>query len=159
MKRIDTVKQYNDYVGAETLFPLISVIDFNEICPIPYFKTYMGVCAVFLKDVRSGDMLYWLPKLRLKRRHAGFCGSGAGVRCRQQVRGDKTFRLCLSFSSRFEKRYAACQRDKRVQFFSYQVNEALHLWKKERKTIVFCLEKIAEEIQQNIVRHSKTLIM
>jgi len=44
-------------------------------------------------------------------------------------------------------------------FFSYEVNEALHLSKKERKTIVDCLEKIASEIEQNIDQHSKTLIV
>ena len=44
-------------------------------------------------------------------------------------------------------------------FFSYEVNEALHLSKKERKTIVECLLKIAGEIEQNMDKHSKTLIV
>jgi AraC-like DNA-binding protein len=48
---------------------------------------------------------------------------------------------------------------KDYSFFSYEVNEALHLSKKERSTIVDCLEKIAFEIEQNIDKHSKTLIV
>ncbi|WP_370576761.1 helix-turn-helix domain-containing protein [Pedobacter sp. N36a] len=44
-------------------------------------------------------------------------------------------------------------------FFSYEVNEALHLSKKERKTIFDCLEKIAAETDQNIDKHSKRLIV
>lgn len=36
---------------------------------------------------------------------------------------------------------------------------ALHLSKKERRTIIECLEKISLEIGQNIDRHSKTLIV
>ncbi|MEI7488212.1 MAG: hypothetical protein WCJ72_12525 [Chryseobacterium sp.] len=48
---------------------------------------------------------------------------------------------------------------KEYNFFSYEVSEALHLSKKERKTIVECLEKISEEIDLNIDKHSKTLIV
>ena len=48
---------------------------------------------------------------------------------------------------------------KDYSFFSYDVHEALHLSKKERKTIIDSLEKIAEEIEQNIDKHSKTLIV
>ena len=48
---------------------------------------------------------------------------------------------------------------KDYSFFSYEVNEALHLSEKERKTIVGCLEKIAAEIEHNIDKHSKKLIV
>ena len=48
---------------------------------------------------------------------------------------------------------------KEYSFFSYEVNEALHLSKKERATINDCLEKIAAEIDLNIDKHSKTLIV
>ncbi|OIQ65301.1 transposon Tn10 TetD protein [mine drainage metagenome] len=48
---------------------------------------------------------------------------------------------------------------KDYSFFYYEVNEALHLSKKEKNTIVDSLRKIAEEIEQNIDKHSKTLIV
>jgi len=48
---------------------------------------------------------------------------------------------------------------KDYSFFSYEVNEALHLSKKERATINDCLEKIDAEIDLNIDKHSKTLIV
>jgi len=44
-------------------------------------------------------------------------------------------------------------------FFSYEVEEALHLSKKERRTIIDCFNKINDEIDQNIDKHSKTLIV
>ncbi|SDH35355.1 helix-turn-helix domain-containing protein [Chitinophaga filiformis] len=44
-------------------------------------------------------------------------------------------------------------------FFSYEVREALHISKKERKVIVECLKKISSEIEQSIDKHSKTLIV
>lgn len=37
VERIDTVKQYNDSVGAETRHPLVSVVNFDEIPTCQYF--------------------------------------------------------------------------------------------------------------------------
>jgi AraC-like DNA-binding protein len=43
-------------------------------------------------------------------------------------------------------------------FFSYDVNEALHLSEKEKQIVIDCLYKIDYEIKQAIDKHSKILI-
>ena len=43
-------------------------------------------------------------------------------------------------------------------FFSYEVNEALHLSERERTTFINCLMKIQEELKHFIDRLSKCLI-
>jgi AraC-like DNA-binding protein len=43
-------------------------------------------------------------------------------------------------------------------FFSYEMNEALHLSEKEKQTLRDCIEKIENELIQNIDVHSQTLI-
>lgn len=58
VERIDTVKQYNDTVGADTLHPLVSIVNFDEIPTYQYFRRYMGIYAVFLKNIKCGDMRY-----------------------------------------------------------------------------------------------------
>jgi len=45
VKRIDTVGQYNAYVGVDTLHPLVSVVNFNEVPTIQHFRHYMGIYA------------------------------------------------------------------------------------------------------------------
>lgn len=47
---------------------------------------------------------------------------------------------------------------KEYTFFSYEVNEALHLSERERATFIDCLTKIQEELQHSIDRLSKRLI-
>ena len=44
-------------------------------------------------------------------------------------------------------------------FFSYEMNEALHLSDKEKQTLKDCIEKIETELIQNIDKHSQTLIV
>ena len=44
-------------------------------------------------------------------------------------------------------------------FFSYQVNEALHISERERQIVLDCLAKITAELQQSIDQHSKRLIV
>ena len=43
-------------------------------------------------------------------------------------------------------------------FFSYEVNEALHLSEEERQTIIDCLNKIQAELEHAIDKHSRRLI-
>ena len=43
-------------------------------------------------------------------------------------------------------------------YFSYYANEALHLSGQERKTVIECMERIKEELQYPIDKHSKSLI-
>jgi len=44
-------------------------------------------------------------------------------------------------------------------FFSYAINEALHLSKKELKQVLNMFETIEEELQQNLDKHTKTLVI
>lgn len=48
---------------------------------------------------------------------------------------------------------------KDYSFFSYEVNEALHLSEQERGVIIDCLNNISEELNRGIDKHSKMLIV
>ncbi len=48
---------------------------------------------------------------------------------------------------------------KDYNFFSYDVNEALHLSGKERQLVLECFKKIQYELEHAIDKHSKTLIV
>ena len=47
---------------------------------------------------------------------------------------------------------------KEYTFFSYEVNEALHLSDKEKQTLLDCVNKLATELTENIDHHTQTLI-
>ncbi len=56
--KINTVTEYNNMVGQETLHPLISVIDFSKVKPFCFTKTQINLYAIFLKDIKCGDITY-----------------------------------------------------------------------------------------------------
>ena len=69
IKRIDTVQQYNDYFGMETLHPLVTVIDAREANPVHFCPKLYNLYAILMKDPDCGT---------LSARHDAFSRSGAG---------------------------------------------------------------------------------
>lgn len=157
--KIDTVGQYNNYVGVDTLHPLVNVINFDEVTAIHHFKRYMGLYAIFLKDVKCGDITYGCQPYDYEDGTLVFVAPGQVYGVDSKGGAVKPSGYALVFHTDLIAGTHLAKTIKDYTFFSYEVNEALHLSKKERKTIVDCLEKISSEIGQNIDKHSKKLIV
>lgn len=159
VKRIDTVRHYNEYVGVDTLHPLISVVDFNEVPTIIHYRHYMGVYAIFLKNIKCGNIIYGCQTYDYEDGTLVFVSPG-------QVYGIDSNGIevvpsgyGLVFHPDLLKNTHLGQVIREYSFFSYDVSEALHLSKKEKEMIIDLLRKIASEIEQNIDKHSKTLVV
>lgn len=159
IKRIDRVQDYNEYIGVDTLHPLVSVIKFNEIPTVISYKMYLGIYAVFLKNIKCGNITYGCQPYDYEDGTLVFVSPGQVYGIDSKGVSVKPSGYALVFHPDLIKGTSLGKNIKEYSFFSYETNEALHLSKKERKTIVDCLEKIAEEIEQNIDKHSKTLIV
>lgn len=157
--KIDTVKQYNEYAGVDTLHPLVSVVNFNEIPTIQHFRRYLGVFAIFLKNIKCGDMMYGCQPYDYDDGTLVFISPGQIYGIDSKGVATKPSGYALVFHPDLLKGTSLDKNIKDYSFFNYEVKEALHLSKKERQTIIDCLTKIEEEIQQNIDKHSKTLIV
>lgn len=159
IQRIDTVKQYNDAMGVDTLHPLVSVVDFDTMPTYQYFKRYMGVYAIFLKYIKCGDMKYGNQPYDYEDGTLVFISPGQvyGIDSKGEI--IKPQGKALVFHPNLISDTDLGRKIKNYSFFSYEVNEALHLSKKERAIVNDCFDKIAYEIDLNIDIHSKTLIV
>lgn len=159
IQRIDTVKQYNDAMGVDTLHPLVSVVDFDTMPTYQYFKRYMGVYAIFLKYIKCGDMKYGNQPYDYEDGTLVFISPGQvyGIDSKGEI--IKPQGKALVFHPDLISDTDLGRKIKNYSFFSYEVNEALHLSKKERAIVNDCFDKIAYEIDLNIDIHSKTLIV
>jgi len=158
VERFDTVKQYNEHVSADTLHPLVSVVKFNEIPTVMNMRAHFGVYAIFLKDIKCGDMTYGCQPYDYEDGTLVFISPGQVYGVDSGGKEIIPTGYGLIFHPDFIKNTTLGRSIRDYSFFSYEVNEALHLSKKERNTIVDVLKKISEEIEQNIDKHSRTLI-
>ena len=55
---IETITEYNDLLGVETLHPLVSVIDLAKARPMHHMRHTFSFYAVFLKDEKNCDLIY-----------------------------------------------------------------------------------------------------
>ncbi len=156
--KIDTVHQYNELLGVETLHPLVSVIDMSKASPMRHGKYLFGFYAVFLKEVKCGDLIYG-------RRYYDYQEGTLVCLAPGQVIGrddnGEEFQpkgWALIFHPDLMRGTALGKNIKHYTFFSYEVNEALHLSERERTIVVDCFERIHHELEHAVDRHSKTLI-
>ncbi len=157
--KIDTVGQYNNYVGVDTLHPLVNLINFDEVPAIQHFKRYMGIYAIFLKDVKCGDITYSCQPYDYEDGTLIFVAPGQVYGIDSKGVAVKPSGYALVFHPDLIVGTHLAKTIKDYTFFSYEVSEALHLSKTERKTIVDCLDNIASEIGHSIDKHSKKLIV
>lgn len=158
MKRFDSVKQYNENESVDTLHPLVSVVKFNELPKLIKLKAYFGIYAIFLKLVKCGSMTYGCQPYDYDDGTLVFVAPGQvySVDSGDELISSKGY--ALVFHPDFIKGTSLGKSIKDFSFFSYESNEALHLSKKERASILELVKKIDEEIHQNIDNHTKRVI-
>lgn len=156
--RIDSVDDYNRLVGAETLHPLVSVVDFSTLAPMYNKRCLYNIYAVFLKDIRCGDIIYGRQHYDYQEGTVVCVAPGQiiGFEDDGQKRQPKGWGLV--FHPDFIRGTALGRNIRDYSFFSYEANEALHLSEAERAIVTDCLQRIRGEVAHPVDRHSRRLI-
>lgn len=156
--KLDTVDEYNQFFGLETLHPLVSVINLSEATRFPtHFTMNYGVYALFLKNIKCGDIRYGRQVYDYQEGTVTSFAPGQVVETEMQ-QGVKPSAHGLLFHPDLIKGTSLGQDIKHYSFFSYASAEALHLSEEEKGIFMDCLEKIKMELQHPIDKHSKRLI-
>lgn len=159
MRRFETINDYNVFNNNETLHPLVSVVDLSKAAPRQGSRMYFGFYTVFLKDVKCGDLVYGRHTYDYQEGTLVFLAPGqvAGVNSNGEVYQPKGY--ALVFHPDLIHGTSLGKHIQDYTFFSYQSAEALHVSERERKIVLDCFSKIRYELEQNIDRHSKKLIV
>jgi AraC-like DNA-binding protein len=157
--KIDTVQKYNDLFGLETLNPLVTVVDFSTMPPITGVRAAYSLYCVFLKEVKCGDMTYGRQKYDYQEGTVVTTAPGQvyGFVTKEKHIVPKGWGLI--FHPDLIRGTSLGQNILNYHFFSYEVNEALHLSEKERAIVIDCMKKIQGELNHDIDKHSKKLIV
>ena len=157
--RINTVAEYNKQVGVETLHPLVSVVDFEKVEPFCFFKAQLGVYTIFLKDSKCGNMTYGCSTYDYEDGTLIFLAPGQVYGIEDKTEKRRGIGKALIFHPDLIHGTSLGKNMKDYSFFSYEVNEALHLSTRERVIIDDCLDKISFELEHAIDKHSRILIV
>ena len=157
--KIESVDQYNKMRGVETLHPLITVIDLARAKAMPAQTFNFGLYAIYLKELECGALKYGRNNYDYQEGTLVFIGPGQVLGVQPKVKTFEPRGWALLFDPELIRGIPLGRHIQDYSFFSYDVNEALHLSEKERQLVLDYLLKIQYELTQAIDKHSKTLIV
>ena len=158
---LDSVDQYNSLYGLETLNPLVSVIDLNKATrQMDYVHWNYGVYALYLKLEKACDIKYGRRSYDYQEGTVVCMAPGQviGIDNRKKT-PQRTKSIGVLFHPDLIRGTSLGQNIKNYSFFSYEVNEALHLSEQEKEIVTDCIHKIQIELEHAIDKHSKQLIV
>lgn len=156
--KLDSVTQYNHLRGVKTLHPLVTMLDLSKAVPMPAQTFHFGLYAIYLKELECGELSYGRSKYDYQEGTLVFIAPGQVLGIQPKVKTFQPKGWALLFDPELIRGTSLGRMIKEYSFFSYDVNEALHISDNERKIIVDCFKKIQIELESGIDKHSRTLI-
>ena len=156
--KVNSVEQYNNLFGLETLHPLVSIVEFSSPEEIKHYCINFGIYALFLKETKGCIINYGKTKYDYDDQTVVSFAPGQTVGF-EPIEGTPPKSIGLLFHPDFLLHTPLAQKIKRYTFFLYEAHEALHLSAEERLVIYDCLMRIRTELQHPIDRFFKDLVI
>lgn len=155
---ISNIHDYNEFLGLETLNPLVTFIDFREVKVLKHKRKYYGFYGIYLKEKIHGKLTYGRSQYDYQEGTLVFVAPGqvAGIDDGGETLNPEGY--ALLFHPDLLRGTSLARKMKEYTFFSYEVNEALHMSERERQTIFNCFVEIQEELHHIIDKHSRGII-
>ena len=157
---LDSVDLYNKLYGLETLNPLVSVIDLNKATSIvDLIRFNYGVYALYLKLEKACDIKYGRQTYDYQEGTIVCFAPGQTAETNPTTYKVQVNAHGILFHPDLLRGTSLGKSIKKYTFFSYEVNEALHLSEEERSIVMDCLKIIRMELEHGVDKHSKTLLV
>jgi AraC-like DNA-binding protein len=156
--KINSVDAYNKLRGVTTRHPLVSVFNLSGKNPMPAATFNFGLYVIFLKELNCGELRYGRSLYDYQEGTLVFVAPGQVLGVQPNAAAADPKGWALLFHPDLLTGTALGKHIHDYSFFSYDVNEALHLSERERQIVLDCFAKIQVELEQSIDKHSKTLI-
>ena len=157
---LDSVDLYNKLYGLETLNPLVSVIDLNKATSsVDLIRFNYGIYALYLKLEKACDIKYGRQTYDYQEGTIVCFAPGQTAETNPTTDKVQVNAHGILFHPDLLRGTSLGKSIKKYTFFSYEVNEALHLSEEERSIVMDCLKIIRMDLEHGVDKHSKTLLV
>ena len=155
----NTVQEFNDHLGFETLHPLVSVVRSDKPRKIEESIYHYGLYALFLKENKGCKLSYGRTEYDFDEMAVTSCAPGQTIHVEPNPDVPVPKWTALVFHPDLLSRTQLGRNISRYEFFDYTSNEALHLSCGEIEIFRGVLDMIAQELHRSIDKHSRELIV
>ncbi len=155
----ETIDSFNKEFGMETLHPLVHIAEMGKSPKVQVEGSHcFNFYSVYLKDSPCGKIMYGRNYYDYQDGTLLFLAPMQVVKVEDPTDGTEEGWV-LMFHPDLLRGTQLGQNLKRYTYFQYDVNEALHLSRQERETVLGCFRNIAAELRHAIDSNSKDLIV
>ena len=155
----NTVQEFNDHFGFETLHPLVSVVRSDKPRKIEESIYHYGLYALFLKENKGCKLSYGRTEYDFDEMTVTSFAPGQTIHVEPNPDVPVPKWTALVFHPDLLSRTQLGRNISRYEFFDYTSNEALHLSCGEIEIFRGVLDMIAQELRRSIDKHSRELIV
>lgn len=156
---IATIAEYNDMLGVETLHPLVSVIDLAKARPMHHMRHTFSFYTIFLKDEKNCDLIYGRQRYDYQKGSVVCLAPGQVIGIEDTGEEFQPQGYALCFDPELIRGTSLGRHIREYSYFSYDVNEALHLSERERTIFIDSLGTVLQELEHSVDRLSRRLIV
>ena len=156
---INTIQDFNDYQGVETLHPLVSVVHVENTKHIKECVMHYGVYAIYLKENKGCKLSYGRTPYDFDEMTVTSFAPGQVVQVEPNPDVPFAKFTALVFHPDILNRTALGRQINRYEFFGYASTEALHLSAQEVEVFRGVLAMIEQELHRAIDKHTRELIV
>ena len=156
---LNTVQEFNDYQGVETLHPLVSVVRVENTDHIKECLMHYGLYAIYLKENKGCRISYGRTPYDFDEMTLTSFAPGQSIRVEPNPDVPFASFTALVFHPDFLNRTPLGKKISRYEFFDYTSTEALHLSAQEVEIFRGVLAMIEQELHHAIDKHTRELIV
>lgn len=155
----NTVQEFNDCYGLETLHPLVSVVRYDKPRKLEEATYHYGLYAMFLKENKGCKLSYGRTEYDFDEMTVTSFAPGQVIHAEPNPEVIIPKWTAIVFHPDLLNRTSLGKNISRYEFFDYTSNEALHLSVAEIEIFRGVLSMIQQELNRSIDKHSKELIV
>ncbi|MCI6876780.1 MAG: helix-turn-helix domain-containing protein [Parabacteroides sp.] len=156
---LNTVQDFNDYQGVETLHPLVSVVRVENTEHIQKCVMHYGLYAIYLKETKACQLSYGRTSYDFDEMTVTSFSPGQTVTVEPNPDVPFVKFTALVFHPDLLNRTPLAKQMNRYEFFDYTSTEALHLSAQEVEIFKGVLALIEQELHRAIDKHTRELIV